>query len=450
MMTRKVLYLGSNEEGGHVSHTDGVVPAIKSAGWDVHVAQDPEQARRLFDQHRFHVGMAVISSDLDEHPDRYIGDTYRRIEHMEWVALVSQKAKQHKEICRLVASYFFDYHTLPPDLDRLVTVIGHAHGMAELNRAGCAEGAEEDPEMVGVSAPMRAIFRDIRKMGSVDAPILITGESGTGKELAARAIHERSHRTPGPFNAVNCAALPASIIQSELFGYEQGAFTGAKRRKIGHIESASGGVLFLDEVGDLPLDLQVNLLRFLQQSTIQRVGGVSEIPVDVRIIAATNVDLEKAIEEGRFREDLYFRLNVLRLEMPPLRERVEDIELLARFFFKKFANEKNRRVRGFSSEALQSIANHSWPGNVRELINRVRRGLIMCEKRVIEPADLGLARVSSTRCPMTLEHARTTAEREALQLAFRHTGGNLSRAARILGVSRPALYRLIARHRISH
>ena len=230
--------------------------------------------------------------------------------------------------------------------------------------------------MVGVSAPMQAVFRNLRKIAAVDAPVLITGETGTGKELAARAIHERSRRSSGPFVAVNCAALPATLIQSELFGYERGAFTGAQRRKIGSIESANGGILFLDEIGDLSLDLQVNLLRFLEESAIQRVGSPKEIPVDVRVIAATHDDMERATAEGRFREDLYYRLNVLRLEMPMLRARGEDIEVLARFFFEKFRQETSHKVIGFSPEALQSMADYDWPGNVRELINRVRRATV--------------------------------------------------------------------------
>jgi len=278
--------------------------------------------------------------------------------------------------------------------------------------------------------------------------VLITGESGTGKELAARAIHERSRRSSGPFIAVNCAALPETLIQSELFGYERGAFTGAQRRKLGSIESASGGTLFLDEIGDIALDLQVNLLRFLEEGTIQRVGNPNEIPVDVRVIAATHNDMERATAQGRFREDLYFRLNVLRLEMPALRERGTDLEVLAQFFFRRFRGETSQKVRGFSPEALQAIAEYDWPGNVRELINRVRRAMVMCEGRLIRPADLALASRSRPVSLLTLDEVRAEAEREAILRALKATGYNLSQTARALAISRPRLYRLMAQYNV--
>jgi DNA-binding NtrC family response regulator len=249
--------------------------------------------------------------------------------------------------------------------------------------------------------------------------------------------------------AVNCGALPANLIQSELFGHEKGAFTGAHQRKIGRIEAAAGGTIFLDEIGDLSLDLQVNLLRFLQAKTIERVGGTQSLQVDVRVIAATHVDLERAVAEGRFREDLYYRLNVLHLRVPALRERENDIELLARFFFEKFAKEKNPQVRGFSQQALQVMNTYAWPGNVRELINRIRRAMVMCENRLMTPGDLGLERRSARRTIRTLVGARAAAEKEAIQYALRHTGNNVSRAARELRISRVTLYRLIEKYSIA-
>jgi DNA-binding NtrC family response regulator len=240
--------------------------------------------------------------------------------------------------------------------------------------------------------------------------------------------------------------LPPTLIQSELFGHEKGAFTGAERRKIGSIEAANGGTLFLDEIGDLSLPLQVNLLRFLEGSTIQRVGSPKEIRVDVRVIAATHTDMEQATARDAFREDLYFRLNVLRLEMPALRMRGEDIEVLAQFFFKQFARESAHRVKGFSPEALRSLVEYDWPGNVRELINRVRRATVMCDGRLIRSADLGFdGRPRAVRIP-TLEEVRAVAERDAILTALRGTGNNMSQAARALGTSRPRLYRLMARY----
>jgi len=252
-----------------------------------------------------------------------------------------------------------------------------------------------------------------------------------------------------PFIAVNCGALPTNLIQSELFGHEKGAFTGAHQRKIGRIESAAGGTLFLDEIGDLALDLQVNLLRFLQEKTIERVGGTEKIHVDVRVIAATHVDLERAVKEGRFREDLYYRLNVLHLNVPSLREREQDIELLARFFFDKFAKEKNRNVKGFRRDTLQAMNDYEWPGNVRELINRIRRAMVMCDNRLITTADLGLERRLSQRRLTTLDEARTRAEKEAIQYSLRFNRNNVSQAARQLGVSRVTLYRLMEKYQIA-
>jgi DNA-binding NtrC family response regulator len=282
----------------------------------------------------------------------------------------------------------------------------------------------------------------------VDAPVLITGESGTGKELTALAIHERSARSAGLFMVVNCGALPVNLIQSELFGYEKGAFTGAQHRKIGRIEAASGGTVFLDEIGDLPFEMQVNLLRFLQEKTIARVGGNEQIHVDTRIIAATHVDMEKAVKERQFREDLFYRLNVLRLKTPALRNRQGDIELLAKYFFDQFSHEKRPNVKGFSPAAMDAMKNHTWPGNVRELINRTRRAMVMCESRLISPADLGLERLTPRHPVLTLDQVRARAEEEAVRNAIEGSRGNLSVAARNLGVSRVTLYRLIEKYGI--
>ena len=385
MEPRKLLYFDFENgfsQSNHASDAQRIVPIISEAGWEIHTAPSTHAAHQLVREHEFAVGLTNVKPDVTDRIRQHMTALCQLNDYIEWVALLSADTIHNAKISQLISQSFFDYHTLPVDKDRLLTTIGHAYGMAEINRNIFNPlSHRSDEEMVGVSAPMRAVFRDIRKIAGVDAPILITGESGTGKELAARAIHERSRRAPGPFIAVNCASLPASIVQSELFGHEQGAFTGAQRRKIGHIESAAGGTLFLDEIGDLTLELQVNLLRFLQQRSIVRVGSSSEIPVDVRVIAATNVNLEGAINKGKFREDLYFRLNVLRLEMPPLRTRGEDIEVLARFFFNKFSREKSFKLKNFSSEAIDQMVRYSWPGNVRELINRIRRAMVMCEKR---------------------------------------------------------------------
>lgn len=365
----------------------------------------------------------------------------------QWIALVTPEELGDPRVRRLVAQACADYQTLPVDAARLAHVVGHAAGMARL-RARVAEGVNWPSELglVGASPVMLRLMRGLEKVAGVDAPVLVHGETGTGKELVARAIHARSSRCRGPFVAVNCGALPPTLVHSELFGHERGAFTGAAARRIGRIEAARGGTVFLDEIGDLSADLQSHLLRFLEESTIERLGNGDPIRVDARVIAATHVDLEAAVTEGRFREDLYYRLNVLRLDTPPLRERGEDVELLARFFFQRFRSECAPGVRGFCREAIAAMQQHSWPGNVRELINRVRRAMVMSERRLIGAADLGLERRARPRRLETLERARIAAEREVVLGSLRANRNNVTRAAQQLGVSRVTLYRLLDKH----
>jgi len=430
------------------SSAPGLLPTIGSAGWRIYLAQDLNKARQYLGQRRFGVGLAEVDSRNEEQIRGNLDALCRADDYMAWVALLTRESLGNSDTCRTIWESFYDFHTLPVDVDRLLATLGHAHGMASLGRSAMslAAGQFDQLQMVAVSPAMLAVFRAIRRISTVDAPVLITGESGTGKELAAQAIHGRSRRSGAPFIAVNCAALPATLIQSELFGHEKGAFTGAVQRKIGRIEAANGGTLFLDEIGDLSRDLQVNLLRFLQESTIQRVGSSKPIPVDARVIAATHVDLEELVAGGRFREDLYYRLNVLRLKMPPVRDRGQDVEVLARYFFAKFSQERGHNIRGFSRGALQAMAAHSWPGNVREIINRVRRAMVMCDGRSIRPGDLDLDDRSQAGRSITLEEALGTAEQDAISQALKITGANLSEAARRLDVSRPRLYRLIEKY----
>jgi DNA-binding NtrC family response regulator len=320
--------------------------------------------------------------------------------------------------------------------------------MTRLYRHLQASGSatEQEPTIMGDSAAIQAVFHAIRKISSVDAPVLITGESGTGKELAARAIHRRSSRAKGPFIPVNCGALPASLIQAELFGHEKGAFTGAQCRRIGRFEAADGGTLFLDEIEDLPLDLQVNLLRFLEEGTVERLGKSRPVQVDVRVIAASHQDLEQAVAQGQFRDDLLFRLNVLRLFMPPLAKRGGDIKLLARAFLHRFTLGQAMHAKHFSTDALAAMQQYPWPGNVRELMNRVQRAAVMSDARSITANDLGLADTEYE--PLTLAQARLYAEKEAIETALARAGGNATQAARDLGISRATLYRLLDKYGI--
>jgi DNA-binding NtrC family response regulator len=313
--------------------------------------------------------------------------------------------------------------------------------------SGPARNEEPEPFMVGNSPAMQRVYDQIRKFGGANAPVLVTGESGTGKELVARAIHERSAYGKGPFVAINCAALPPTLIAAELFGHEKGAFTGANQRRIGRLESAHGGTIFLDEIGDLPLEQQAHLLRFLQEGTIDRVGGRHPVAVNARVICATNVDLGRAIGEGRFREDLFYRLHVLSLHLPSLRARNDDVELLATFFLRKFADDHGRVIAGFSADAWQRIRKHEWPGNVRELISSVRRAIVMADTPWITARDLGLDEARPQRqagIPMPAV-ARPAADEHRLRSTLARNGGNVTAAARELGLSRMTIYRQLRR-----
>jgi two-component system NtrC family response regulator len=351
---------------------------------------------------------------------------------------------------RAVGEGAYDFLGKPPDLDELKLVLKRAFHVANLEKEYRELQAQQQPGdtfegMLGTSPQMQGVFETIRKVATRDVPVLILGESGTGKEMAARAIHRRSQRRDGPLITINCAAIPETLIESELFGHEKGAFTGAHTQRPGRIELASGGTLLLDEFGELPLATQVKLLRFLQEQTIERVGGRKEIHVDARLITATNVDLKKAVAEGKFREDLYYRVAVVAIRIPPLRERMGDTRLLAQAFLHRFAHENSRTSLKLHQDALRAIEQHSWPGNVRELENRIRRAVIMAEISGIKPHDLELADNSAEPPSLRLKEAREALEREFVQNALRKHGGNITSAAAELGVTRPTLYELMDR-----
>jgi DNA-binding NtrC family response regulator len=416
---------------------------LGSAGWTVECAENARSACASLDRSTFTLGIFDFSTighePWDEHEAAFLAP------NMEWIALLPPGMLHSPHIRKMVARSFFDYHTLPLDMHRLMTILGHADGMLRLRAETRTPDTAASMTMQGNTARMRQLVSDLGKAARTDVGVLITGETGTGKELAARTLHHLSHRAEGPFVVVDCGALAPSLVHAELFGHEKGAFTGAEQRRIGRIEAANGGTLLLDEIGELPMDQQVNLLRFLQESTIQRIGSSAHAPVDVRVVAATNVGLEDAVRCGRFREDLYYRLNVITLEMPPLRERLADIEELAKIFFDEFSERFASRARGFAREALRAMRAHEWPGNVRELRNRIQQAVVMTENRLITAADLRLV-ANTPESIGSLQEARRRAEREAIEAALAWSGNNRTIAARKLGVSRITLYRLLARH----
>lgn len=345
----------------------------------------------------------------------------------------------------------YDFIEKPVQLDMLKVVLQRAVYLfnLECEKRSLQEqaGGTEFEGLLGNSKPMRDVFGMIRRIGPSGAPVLITGETGTGKELVARAIHRLSGRKEARFVAINCGAIPESLLESELFGYEKGAFTGAVQQRKGRIESAQGGTLFLDEIGDIPLSLQVKLLRFLQEQEIHRLGAKDTISVDARVLAATNMDLQAAIASGRFREDLYYRLCVMSIPMPSLRARGSDIVLLARTFLTKFAETQDKILKGYTPQAIEALLGHNWPGNVRELENRIRRAVVMTEGKYVSPADLELKDlVPIDSDSATLRSARDLHEKELVRLVLARTNGNVSKAAVELGVSRPTLYQLLSRY----
>ena len=360
------------------------------------------------------------------------------------VVITGQGEKENA--LRAVGEGAYDFFCKPVNVEELRVVIARAFHVGRLEREYQAVQKQFETEgfegMLGSSPPVQQVFATVRKLDSADAPILILGESGTGKEVVALTIHRRSRRANGPFIPINCGAIPETLIEAELFGHERGAFTGAHAQRPGRIESAQEGTLFLDEIGELPLALQVKLLRFLQEQQIERIGGRKPIQVDTRVIAATNVDLEKAMKEGKFREDLFYRLAVVVISLPPLRDRENDVILLAEAFLKRYASEQGKRKLRFSKESVQSLQQYSWPGNIRELENRVKRAVIMSDEVRVTPADLGLT-VASSDAPMNLREAREQVEREMVTKVLRKHRGKITPAAAELGISRPTFYELM-------
>ncbi|WP_332744750.1 sigma-54 dependent transcriptional regulator [Hydrogenophaga sp.] len=446
MSARKILCLGLSEEATLVEDH------LQRSGWVVVRCQDLPAARRLLALRRFDVALLVAGTGprLDAADVAAMEACVHASSPTEWVALCGPGELESPAFRALILGSFFDYQVLPPEWRDLNRMLEHAEQRALLRNATIPPLSNGDTlGMVGQAEVMVKLRRQIRKVAETSAPVLICGESGSGKELAAQAIHVCSPRKGSPLVEVNCGAIAPSLIQSELFGYVRGAFTGATADRRGLIEAADGGTIFLDEVGDLPLELQANLLRFLQEKSIQRVGAVRSTAVDVRVIAASHIDLADAVAVGRFREDLFYRLNVLPIEVPPLRQRMEDVPLLAAHFLKICTAGQPHRVEGFSRQAVEAMAAHTWPGNVRELFNRVQRAVVMTEQRWIGAHDLGLQPADGT-AGIDLDQARTAAERDVICRALMRVGSNITLAARELGVSRMTLYRLMDKHGIGN
>ena len=419
-------------------------------GYESVLANDRESAMAQLRRH----GSPVVTMDLGLPPDPdATSEGFRLLEqlleadpHAKVIVLTGQNDQANA--LRAVALGAYDFFAKPFEPELLGLTIDRAYRLWELQTENRRLQALAHPDALGGlmtrDAEMQKLCRLIERVSSSDATVMLLGESGTGKEVLAQGLHDASKRS-GKFVAINCAAIPENLLETELFGHEKGAFTGATKTTLGKIETAHGGTLMLDEIGDLPMSLQAKLLRFLQERRIERIGGREEIPVDVRIVCATHRDLKAQIQAGEFREDLYYRLAEIVIEIPPLRDREGDATLLAHAFAQRFARDNARRTPMLSDEALSAIEAHGWPGNVRELENCMKRAVIMADGDCITAADLGLKAPAEDLEHLNLRAVREEAERNAVLKVIARTNGNIARAAEILGISRPSLYDLLGR-----
>jgi two-component system NtrC family response regulator len=425
------------------------------ADYDLLMAGNREEALALFGPNRPPV--VILDLGLPPDPDgateglETLGSILKRAP--ETKVIVASGNESRENALRAVSLGAYDFYQKPVQLEELQLIVTRAlrlYQLEEENRSLFEEGSAAPLKGLVTAAPeMQRVCRSIEKIAPTSVSVMLLGESGTGKELLALAVHRLSPRSKAPFIAINCAAIPDNLLESELFGHEKGAFTGAVKQTIGKVEQANTGTLFLDEIGDLSMPLQAKMLRFLQQRVIERIGGRQQITVDVRVVCATNQNLEKLMAEGKFREDLYFRLNEVAVRIPPLRERENDPLLLLNFFLHKYNREYGRNIRGITNDATRSIAAYSWPGNVRELENRVKRAVVMSEGTLIDAKDLDLPTDGGETEILDLREARNRAERRVVNQALAQSGGNLSKAAKLLGVSRPTLYTLLETHQIA-
>jgi two-component system NtrC family response regulator len=419
--------------------------------YEIYFAQDRREALEAFEANSpaatlLDLGLPPRPNECDE--GLAVLSDILAIDNAAKVIIISGQNEKQNAI-EAVGAGAYDFLCKPVEMDELRLLLRRCIHVVELEKEyhqlQQSRRADVFEDMLGTSPQMQAVFEFIRKVAGTNAPVLLLGESGTGKEMAAAAIHRRSARKNGPFVAINCNAIPETLLESELFGHEKGSFTGAHVQRKGLLETASGGTLFLDEIGELPPAIQVKLLRFLQEQRLQRVGGRQEIQVDTRLVAATNADLKELINTGKFREDLYFRLAVVTIRLLPLRERGEDIAFLAREFLQKYANQSGQTKMVFTPDALRAMSSYSWPGNVRELQNRVKRGVIMASGSRLSAKDLELERdrVAASSTGTTLRQAREHVEREMVEQALKKNSGKITSAAADLGISRPTLYELM-------
>jgi len=422
--------------------------------YDVVVAGDREAALAQIRRHE----PAVVTMDLGLPPDPD-GSTEGLATLQQILALAPDTRvivltgnQDHNNAVKAIGMGAYDFHQKPVDPEVLNLVIQRAfflHNLQQENRR--MQQSQADSPLSGVISRdpgMLKVCRTVEKVAPTSASVMLLGESGTGKEVLARAVHALSPRSKERFMAINCAAIPENLLESELFGYEKGAFTGAAKQTKGKVELAHGGTFFLDEVGDLPMPLQAKLLRFLQERVIERIGGHEEIPVDVRIVCATHQKLKDLCAQGRFREDLYYRLSEIVVTIPPMRQREGDAALLAHHFKNKFCAQESRSSLHFAPDALAAIEGYAWPGNVREMENCIKRAVIMADGNTIVAEDLGLPDVDAEEAPLNLRQVRDEAEYKAIVRALARADGNIVKASEMLGVSRPTLYDLMGRHGI--
>ncbi len=421
-------------------------------GYDVQVAGDRESA--LSQIRRFEPSVVILDLGLPPDPDGASEGLFT-LEQILMLApgtkaIVVTGNQDMANAVRAIGLGAYDFYQKPFESEMLSLIVGRAlrlHKLEQENYRLRLKQMEAPMQGIISSDPhMLKICRTMERVAPSDATVLILGESGTGKELLARALHQLSSRSDKRLVAINCAAIPENLLESELFGFEKGAFTGASKQTIGRIEYANGGTLFLDEIGDLPFSLQAKLLRFLQERVIERLGGRGEIPVDVRVVCATHQNLHDLIKQGRFREDLYYRLSEISINIPPLREREGDAALLAHALLEKFCRQQGRSIRGFKPDALEIIENHEWPGNIRQMENVIKRAVIMAEGTQISASDLALDTVLKESGPINLRQVREEAEKKAIIRALGRTNGNIAQTADMLGVSRPTLYDMLERY----